>query len=151
MFNALFGEYKLWSFCLLLPVFYAIALSRNKKIRDNSITELLLLGVINAILYLQYPTSYEAPIMVSSFRYSFPFFICLILAAFLLAKKFNKINLLGYFAIGNMIMVTSFAYTPKLVIFYLPLAFLCMYLLNKYAPTQEQPSPPHRILKKSNN
>lgn len=134
MFNAFFGEYKLWTIGILVPFGYFIHKFFLKNFPLHNVGKLFLFGLINGIFFLQFPTSDQPWIMVSSFRYSYPVFIPLILGIFIIAKQLNKEVLLGYFAVANMIIVTSLVYAPKLVIFYLPLALFCFYLLEKYAP-----------------
>lgn len=132
MFNAFFSEYKLW---MLVPlVALAVLFKRviiNKKYKLDKMHFLYLLGLANFVLYFSYPCDFFEPIMVSSLRYSYTAFIPLLLATFILAEKINKKEMLGYFAIGNMIMVTSFNYYPKLVIIYIPLSFILFRLLGK--------------------
>jgi hypothetical protein len=67
--------------------------------------------------------------MASSFRYSFPVFIPLMLGTFLLAAKYKREELIGYVAIANMINVVTMPYYPKLVLIYLPLVLL-VFLFN---------------------
>jgi hypothetical protein len=74
--------------------------------------------------------------MVSSLRYSYPAFIPLILGTFLLAAQYDAAELLGYIAVGNMLMVTSLAYYPKLVLAYVPLALILNRLLYRYDLTE---------------
>lgn len=148
MFNAAFGEYKLWLFVLLAAVIYLfyylkiIYMSRNFTITGNPLNlgkslwtkecKFFLLGLVLFLYFLTFPTSDQEWIMVSSFRYSYPVFIPLILGCFVLAKKFKREANLGYFAIANMLLVTSFVYLPKLIIFYLPITCICYYLLYKF-------------------
>jgi hypothetical protein len=133
MINALFGEFKSWSLVILIPILYPLWYARKKiKFNVHGLHRILLMASVSMIYFLTFPTSSDDWIMVSSLRYSFPFFILLILAVFLIAQKLKRQDWLGYFVIGNMIMVTSFSYYPKLVFFYLPLAVLNYYLINKF-------------------
>ena len=70
--------------------------------------------------------------MVSSFRYSYPSLFPMILFLFILAKNYDRFELLSYIALGSMIMVTSFLYLPKLIIFYIPFAVVMHYFIAKY-------------------
>jgi hypothetical protein len=131
MLNAFISEYKMW----FLTVFLAIAALIKKFVikKDfnvDSLSRLFLIGIINFVFFFTFPTSDRPEIMVSSLRYSFPAFIPLMLGAFLLAQKYRKEELIGFIAIGNMIMVTSFAYYPKLVFLYIPLALATFYFLD---------------------
>ena len=133
MFNALFGEFKLWSFVLLIPaIYYGLLLHRIKMPAIYGINRLFVIGILGLCSFLFFPTSKEVWIMVSSFRYSYPVFIVIILGTFILAQKYNQRHNLGYFVIANMIMVTSFAYYPKLILFYMPIAFICFYLMQRH-------------------
>lgn len=133
MVNAAFGEYKLWLFSIIVAVCVLVyRFLIKKQWRSDQITTLFLLGLINFLLFLTFVTSPQSWIMVSSFRYSFPVFIPLILGIFLLAQKHKKEELIGYIAIGNMIAVLSFAYYPKLVLFYTPFALLIFSFLQKH-------------------
>jgi hypothetical protein len=69
--------------------------------------------------------------MVSSFRYSLPAYIPLILGVFLLAAKYKKEELIGYVAHASMINVLTMAYYPKLVLVYLPLSLFIFYVLHR--------------------
>ena len=133
MFDSAFAEYKMWSFVVLIAIgwlFYKFIV--KKQYHMDSINKLFLLGLINFLFFFTFPTSEQPWIMVSSFRYSFPAFIPLILGVFLLAAKYRKEELIGYIAIGNMIMVISLAYYPKLVLLYIPIAIIIFYFINRY-------------------
>jgi hypothetical protein len=132
MINAAFEEYHLWIFTVLIAlvvIFYQYIIV--KKFTLSNMQKLFLIGLINSILYLNFPTSPQAWIMVSSFRYSLPAFIPLILATFMLAAKYRKEGLIGYIVIANMISVLTMTYYPKLILIYLPLCLLIFYFLNK--------------------
>lgn len=134
-FNAAFGEYKIWLFSILLSMWYLIyTFVIKKQFPGNSLTKLFFLGTANFFLFLTFPTSEQSWIMVSSFRYSLPVFIPLILGVFLLASKYKKEELLGYFVIANMLPVLSMVYYPKLVIFYFPITLFIICFINKKLP-----------------
>lgn len=130
MFDAAFGEYKVWIFTILIAfivIIYNLFIKKQYKL--NSINKLFLIGILNFSFFLAFPTSEQEWIMVSSFRYSYPVFIPLMLGTFLLAAKYKKEELVGYIAIANMINVITMAYYPKLVLIYLPIALL-IFLFN---------------------
>ncbi|GIW61316.1 MAG: hypothetical protein KatS3mg089_0168 [Patescibacteria group bacterium] len=132
MFDSALAEYKMWIFVVILAfswLVYRYIIKRQYHI--DAINKLFFLGLTNFLLYFTFPTSEQPWIMVSSFRYSFPAFIPLMLGTFLLAAKYKKEDLVGYLAVGNMIMVTSLEYHPKLVFIYIPLALLIFYLQKK--------------------
>jgi hypothetical protein len=132
MMNSFFGEYKLWCLSLLIP-FYALYLRVKKKMPlPHGVLLLCFIGLANLLFLSIAPTSYEPWIMVSSFRYSYPAFIPLILSMFLLAAHFKKDSWIGYFAIANMLPVLTISYNPKLVLIYLPLAVVSFYLIDRY-------------------
>lgn len=130
MINAGFGEYKIWIFSVLIAgIFLIYSFVIKRKYGLNPVNKLFLIGLINFSFFLSFPTSEQTWIMVSSFRYSYPIFIPLMLGIFLLAAKYKKEELLGYIAIANMINVVTMAYYPKLVAIYLPIALL-VFLFN---------------------
>lgn len=132
IFNAGFGEYKIWIFTILIgsiTVVYKFFIKKDYYL--DSINKLFIMGLINFLFFITFPTSEQTWIMVSSFRYSLPVFIPLILGTFLLAAKYKKEEFIGYLAIANMINILSMAYYPKLVLIYFPLFLLVLYLLNK--------------------
>ncbi len=132
MFDSALAEYKMWIFVVILALLWLIYQYLIKRqYHLNSINKLFILGLTNFLFYFTFPTSEQPWIMVSSFRYSFPAFIPLMLGTFLLAAKYKKEELIGYLAVGNMIMVTSLEYHPKLVFIYVPLALLIFYLQKK--------------------
>jgi len=126
MFNAFFSEYKLWFLAIIVA---PLILLKEKKITDT--TKLLLLGLTMFILFLFFPTDNHTWIMVSSFRYSYPVFIPLILGIFLYFYKKERMDLLSYFVIANMLGVSAISYQPKLILISLPLAALLIYVLNR--------------------
>lgn len=132
MFDSALAEYKMWILVVILAFFWLIyQYIIKRQYYLDSINRLFILGLTNFLLYFSFPTSEQPWIMVSSFRYSFPAFIPLMLGTFLLAAKYRKEELIGYLAIGNMLMVTSLEYHPKLVFIYVPLALLIFYLQKK--------------------
>lgn len=131
MLDSFFAEYKLWSLSLLVAVGYLINKLRVRDFKFDNISKLFILGIISFILFLNFPTSPQPWIMVSSFRYSYPAFIVLFLAIFLLFKKIKREEFLGYFVIANMIFVTSLSYYPKLVVIYLPISAFVIWFLNR--------------------
>ncbi len=134
MLNAGFGEYHLWLFSILISITILIHHYVIKKdVRLDSISKVSLIGLINFIFYFTFPTSSQTWIMTSSFRYSLPSFIPLILVVFMLAKKYGKAELIGYFVIANMINRLTMAYYPKLIIIYLPISLAVFYFINKRA------------------
>lgn len=134
MLNASFGEYKLWTLSVVFGIIFLIyKFFINKQYNIDRTSKLFLIGLLNFLFFFSFPTSEQTWIMVSSFRYSFPVFIPLILGVFLLASKYKKEESLSYFAIANMLPVLSMAYYPKLILIYLPLALLILYFINKSA------------------
>jgi hypothetical protein len=131
MTDSFFAEFKLWTLSLPFAVFYLIYRLYKRNFKLDNISKLFILGIINFIFFLNFPTSPEPWIMVSSFRYAYPIFIPIFLAIFLLSKKYKKEELLGYFVIGNMIFVTSLNYYPKLTLIFIPLSLICFYFLEK--------------------
>ncbi len=132
MVDSGFAEFKLWLFAVPFAILFLInKYLRVREFRFDDISKLFILGLVNFLLFFNFPTSEQPWIMVSSFRYAYPAFIPLFLGVFLLAKKYKKEELLGYFTIANMIFVTSLSYYPKLVLVFLPIAIVIMYLVNR--------------------
>lgn len=132
MFNAFFAEYKLWIFTLPLACLYFLINKYRGIIPLSQAAGLFLLGLINFGIYLLHPTSAQPWIMVSSLRYSYPVFIPLILAAFLLFKRWGRLHFLGYITLACIVQTTGLAYYPKLVFFYLPATLIALHFLNRY-------------------
>jgi hypothetical protein len=132
LLNAAFSEYHLWILSIF-AAFYIITkqLIKHRNLRLQGETKLFLIGIINFIIFFTFPTDSQPWIMVSSFRYSYPTFIPLILGVFILASNYKKEEWLGYFAVANMLSILSMTYYPKLILFYLPISFLLIYLINK--------------------
>jgi hypothetical protein len=150
MFNAAFGEYKLWLFSV--PVAAAALVYQfiiKRRFQVNGMHKLFLLGLLNLACFFMFLSSDQVWIMVSNFRYSLPVFIPLILGIFLLAVNRNKGEMLGVFAIANMINVLSMAYYPKLILIYLPLSIALIWYLNRGKKLQKHASP--HLVKINNN
>jgi len=134
MVNAFFGEYKLWSLSLILPIIILYAKLKRKDKLPHDVLLLCFIGIVNFLFLAVAPTDRYSWIMVSSFRYSYPMFIPLILSIFMLASYYKKEAWLGFFAIANMFPALTMSYYPKLVLFYIPIAILCFYLLKQHEP-----------------
>lgn len=134
MFNALFSEYKLWSLALFLLFFVLYFKFKRKFSFPRGIWLLCFIGLANLLFSSLFPTSPEPWVMVSSFRYSYPIFIPLVLSLFLLTAYLKKEVLLGYFIIANMLPTLSLEYLPKLIFFYFPLALVCFYFIKRFEP-----------------
>ncbi len=128
MAHAFFSEYKFWMF---LPILFIYLWIRKRDIITDEIASLLLLGFGGLLLFLFYPTSHQPWIMVSSFRYSYPAFIPLILSIFLLAKKYKKEEVLAIFSFINILPVLSMEYHPKLLLIMIPLGLVIIFLIDK--------------------
>jgi hypothetical protein len=132
MFNAIFGEYHLWLFSIVVAGAYIIyQFAYKKNLHLDTLGKMFLLGFINFICYLDMFSDSHAWIMVSVVRYSLPAFIPLILGVFMLAAQYKKEELLGYFVVANMLCVLSMGYYPKLIVFDLLISFGIFYLLDK--------------------
>lgn len=128
IFNAAFGEFKLWIFSIFIVIAELIRkYFINKEYRYDQNIRIYIIGTLAFILFLTYPTEKHTWIMVSSFRYSFPAFITLILGVFIIAAKYKKERIVCLISLGSMLNVISMAYFPKLLLIYLPLALLIFY------------------------
>jgi hypothetical protein len=127
MINAYIAEYMIWPL-LLLPIigviFYMIF---KKKVISQGIKELLAIGICNFVIYLFLPTSSEYNIIVSSFRYSYPSLIPLMLSMFLFFQNIKKESYLILATFSNIALLPSLTYRPKLVI---PLFIFIILLYN---------------------
>lgn len=127
MANAFISEYVLWSAALLsVPFFLVYTRKKRKDISD--MYRLLVLSAVNGFFYLFLVSTPEYNIMVSSFRYSYPVFIPLMLVLFLIAKKLQHLELIGYFALVNFFAVSTYSYHPKIFLIMLPVLFAVYYL-----------------------
>lgn len=134
MLNAAFGEYHLWLFSILIVAFILIKqFVLQRKWDINPINRIAILGFLNLLSFLTFPTTSSPSIMVSSFRYSLPVFIPLILCVFLLGSKYKTETLLGYIAVANMLETITMAYEPKLLLVYLPIGLAAIYLADNEA------------------
>lgn len=131
LLNAAFSEYHLWFLSIIVAITVMAKALFKKNMKLDMMTKLFLLGIFTFIIFLTFPTDAQPWIMVSSFRYSYPAFIPLILGVFIFASNFKKEEWLGYFAVANMISVLSMTYYPKLLFFYLPLSFIAIFVVNK--------------------
>ncbi len=133
MLNAIYGEYNIWLIIILGMIgFYLFRALRRNILIIQKFHKLFWIGILCLLIYFTFPTSEQSWIMVSSLRYSYPAFIPLILCVFMMASYFNKENLLGFAAIGSMLMVVSMTYYPKLTFIYIPLAFMAINFLHFY-------------------
>lgn len=129
--NAFYSEYNIWAIIMLAVFGFYIFKKITTRLNIFGVNRLYILGISCAIFYLFNPTSYQPWIMVSSFRYSYPACIPLILCIFILAAHYKKETLLGFVSIGSMIMVLSMAYYPKLTPIYLAVAFILNFIFEK--------------------
>lgn len=133
MFDAFFGEYKIWILAPLITILKVLQDGIKKKLFPMNVPRRIsLIGIFLFIVFLSFPTSDIPSIMVSSFRYSYPAMILLILSLFLLAKKYRFLNHLSLISLSSMISVVSFSYHPKLTIGVTLIGISSMYLLEKY-------------------
>lgn len=130
LFTTLVSEYLIWVAALILPIF-VIYLDKIRKISiDKNIKLLSFLGVSNFAVFFFLPSNPGA--VVSDVRYLFPSFIPLILAAFLLAKRFNKLKELSIIALlSSFLVIAQFAYRPKIVFAWLLLISGLLFVKNR--------------------
>ncbi len=133
MLDSAFAEYHMWVLAFVVGcawLFYRFIIKQQREM--DALIRLFLLGLLNLIFYLAFPTSEQSWIMVSSFRYSLPAFIPLVLGVFLLGQRYKKEEWIGYVTLGNMLITLTLAYHPKLVFFYVPLGPSIIYWLEKH-------------------
>ncbi len=120
--NAIISEYGLWSVSILTPLLLLF-----KKVRESNARSLILIGTLCLFLFFFLPSDRHYNIAVSVFRYSYPAFITLILAIFMLGKQFKKENALILFTLANFLIIPELIFKPKLLILFLPVVFLVFY------------------------
>lgn len=134
-FNAAISEYMILSLSIPIVSFFIIKslIKKNLLKLSSEILILAFIGILNLCIYFFLPSDYKDHIMVSVMRYSYPAFITFILAAFLLAKKFGKEEVLVFIILMNMFF-TGFPVTfnPKLVFLFIPFALYYFYQDRKY-------------------
>lgn len=122
MFNAFVSEYMIWIFALLVP----FVTSKNENVKT-----LARLGYCNLLFFLYLPTTPEYNIMVSSFRYSYPAFIPLILCIFLLSQEYKNELQLGIIVFLNMLVLIVPPYRPKILFVLLSLLWMIWYYVDR--------------------
>lgn len=133
MFNAAFGEYHIWLISLVIALYILIEhFGIKRKLNITRTTRICMIGILNLLCFFMFPTSSSQSIMVSSFRYSLPVFIPLMLCAFLLGSKYRIETLIGYIAIASMLDTFTMAYYPKLIVIYLPIALVAIYFADNF-------------------
>ncbi len=136
--DALIAEYKVWVVVIPLAIFTSIRPIFSHTRVSSQMIKLLLLITFSFGVFLLSPSEFQAEVVVSSLRYSYPAFILMILLTFIVAKHYHKLEMLSILSIASMIMVTSFLYYPKLVFIYGSLSLFVVFLLDKYQRTLER-------------
>ena len=115
--QALFSEFLIWSLSLLLVPFYF--LKKRKILKQNrDIVKLGFIGIANYLLLFFLP-SWSTHI-ISDLRYTYPAFIPLTLAVFLVAKKMKQEEVLSLIApLTSIAVLPQFDYYPKLIAVFL--------------------------------
>lgn len=118
--DALVSEFLFWP-VLLFPLFVFIIRSFLKKQNKNlaEINRPVLLGLICFLIYFFLPASYEYQYIVSTYRYTYPAFILLIIGLFLLAQKVKKEEEICLITLSGLLFLPPLNYHPKLVFFVL--------------------------------
>jgi hypothetical protein len=141
MANAYIGEYKAWAiapFVALLIVGYWLWKRPELPPLLQIARTVLLHALIQCAFFLTYFTTTDYSMMVSSYRYSFSPFCILMIGIFLVAQQYKKEEWIAYFAIANILDVTTLPYLPKLAFIYIPVAFVAFYVINKLEPDYQQ-------------
>jgi len=121
--DALIAEFTLWSIVIFSPILLVFRKVREQKIVRN----LILIGSLGLIVFSMLPSDEFYNIVVSVFRYSYPAFITLILAVFVISQKFKFEKYLAVFAITNFIFITQLQYRPKIVLLMLPIVLVIFF------------------------
>ncbi len=120
--NAGFSEYSLWFFSIFISLFVLFKSYRKKKL--YRITELILIGISNFIIFLFLPSDNYFHIFVSVYRYTLPVYIPIILAIFLYAKEKGKQEYLYLFTYVSLLISPIYEYHPKVILIVLPIALV---------------------------
>jgi 4-amino-4-deoxy-L-arabinose transferase-like glycosyltransferase len=124
IFVALVSEYLIWGLSFIPFLFFFIK-NLKKKFIDDKTTRVFwlcfLLFITSFFIYSFLPTDYH--FVVSNMRYMYSVIIILMLAVFIMAKKFKYIQEIALLALFNSIATVSYIiYHPKLIIIYLVIA-----------------------------
>ncbi len=133
--SAFISEYMIWSFAfVLLPIFSIITFITKQHKKFTTVNKLILLGMINILIYLFFPSSDVYHGVVSSVRYSFPIYGTFMLALFVLAKQLHYEKLLEIITFANIsFLILPYPYHPKLLYLYVPIVTSVIYFLDKQA------------------
>jgi len=125
--EALISEYLLW---VLLPILFLVKIFKDKVQNAKAINKLLLIGGFSSLIYFLGPTDFTRVNITSNMRFLQVPFIILILAVFLLAKKFKREKEIVILSIlSSVAVLAQFSYYPKLIIIWL--AMILILLLKK--------------------
>jgi len=126
--NAFVSEYTVWCLAFLaVPVFFFLTHKHLFKNLRNEIAKLMLLAYPCLFTYLFFPSGFYPNLVTSGFRYTYSPMILLILAVFILAKKFVKEGALAIIAVTNMLIMPELSYHPKILIALIPAAIAIFY------------------------
>jgi hypothetical protein len=131
--NAFVSEYMIWSVAfLLLPIYFVITFFRRREKEPSITNKLILLGIINLIIYLFFPSFKYYDSVVVGVRYAYPAFGAFMLALFLLAKKVKYDHLLEIITVANLsFLVLPVSYHPKLLFIYVPVVTFLLLSLRR--------------------
>jgi hypothetical protein len=126
--QAFISEYTVWCLALItVPVVYFMTKKHLNIVLRSQIFKLMLLALFCLVVYLFLPSGPYPNLITSGFRYTYPAFVCLILAVFLFAKIFAKEEILGIIAVTNMLIMPELSYHPKILIALIPVAIAIFY------------------------
>lgn len=120
--SAVVSEFFLWPIFIVSSLFISVYDYAHKKRVSWSVAILQILSLLNLAIYLFLPNGQGYTVHVSNLRYSYPVLIPGILAVFLLARERKQIDIVMITAILQLFFSLQFAYHPKLLFIFVPLA-----------------------------
>jgi hypothetical protein len=132
IFVALVSEYLIWGLSFI-PFLVLFVMNLKKKFIDAPTSRVFwlcfLLFITSFVMYSFKPTDYH--FVISNMRYIYSLIIMLMLALFIVAKKYKLVQEIVLLALLNAIAAVSYIiYHPKLIIIYLVIASI-IYLKGK--------------------
>ncbi len=113
-FNAIFAEFMLWWIAIMVVYIVTFFHKKTRGIILQKYKRVLFPSIISFFIWLLLPTSNEYNIIVSSFRYSYPFYIYAMLYLSIIAQTHKKEYVLVLLLFLSFSLLPSLSYTPKL-------------------------------------
>lgn len=120
--EAFISEYLIWS---LMPLFLVYILFKFRK-EIGDVKKLMLLGFLNLIPYLVYPSDFFSRIIITSnYRFTYPAMMPLMFSLFIIAKKYKfELKLAVISILSTFAVLLQFSYRPKIIFIWLVLIII---------------------------